>query len=71
MAETIESEISSFCSINEGTADGIMVWEAFKAYIQGGGGVLISHKKFRDTARGQANAELRKEIEILEQAHKT
>lgn len=38
------SEILSFFSTNEGAADDIAVWEAFKVYIRD---ILISQQKFR------------------------
>lgn len=41
IGRTIETEIRSFFEINEGTADSIITWDCFKAYIRG---IFISQK---------------------------
>lgn len=59
----IYSEISGFVSINERTANDIIVWEAFKAYIRQ---VSISQRKFKERECQRFTEQLRKKRELRE-----
>lgn len=59
----IEAEIKSYFEINSGTADELIVWEAFKAYIRGS---LISLKAHKTKLYNKATVEILREIVLLE-----
>lgn len=55
----IEMEIKTFFDLNRGTADPIIVWEYFKAYITG---IFISQKAYRLKGLQDKQDNLRKQL---------
>lgn len=46
--EYIAAEIERYSNSNDGTVEGVIVWDAFKAYLKG---VVISLKVYRDKVK--------------------